>query len=160
MLTATLLAFPPRTNIPRPTKKNPKDTPDRVFNKLAWHQIYGTKGVDCKFRDCVNYNKRLLTILIPESYQRSQSFSISCQIPGHIPRLRLLYTCIDINQSLIVHSRWDAYCASSDTSIATLPLACNGRGHHPSTWRLRNFVFSTKILVGNTSGVAELCLFF
>ena len=27
------------------------------------------------------------------------------------------------------------------------------------TWRLRNFVFSTKPLVGNTCGVAEFCLF-
>ena len=45
MLTATTLALPPRTNIPRPTKKNPKDTPNRVFNKLAWHQNYGTEGV-------------------------------------------------------------------------------------------------------------------
>ena len=45
MLTATTLALPPRTNIPRLTKKNPKDTPNRVFNKLAWHQIYGTEGV-------------------------------------------------------------------------------------------------------------------
>jgi hypothetical protein len=45
MLTAMTLALPPRTNIPRPTKKYPKDTPNRVFNKLAWHQIYGTEGV-------------------------------------------------------------------------------------------------------------------
>ena len=45
MLTATTLALPSRTNIPRPTKKNPKDTPNRVFNKLAWHQNYGTEGV-------------------------------------------------------------------------------------------------------------------
>ena len=45
MLTATTLALPPRTNMLRPTKKDPKDTPNRVFNKLAWHQIYGTEGV-------------------------------------------------------------------------------------------------------------------
>jgi hypothetical protein len=45
MLTATTLALPPRTNIPRPTKKNPKDTPDRAFNKLAWYHFYGTEGV-------------------------------------------------------------------------------------------------------------------
>ena len=45
MLTATTLAFPPRTNIPRPTKKNPKDTPDRVFNKLAWGFFFRTEGV-------------------------------------------------------------------------------------------------------------------
>jgi hypothetical protein len=29
-----------------------------------------------------------------------------------------------------------------------------------SSLRLRNFVFSTKILVGNTCGVAEFCLFY
>ena len=29
----------------------------------------------------------------------------------------------------------------------------------PPTWRLRNFVFSTKILVGNRCGNAEFCLF-
>ena len=45
MLTATTLALPPRTNILRPTKKDPKDTPNCVFNKLAWHQNYGTEGV-------------------------------------------------------------------------------------------------------------------
>jgi hypothetical protein len=45
MLTAATLALPPRTNILRPTKKDPKDTPNRVFNKLAWHQIYGMEGV-------------------------------------------------------------------------------------------------------------------
>ena len=45
MSTATSLALPPRTNIPRPTKKNPKDTPNCVFNKLVWHQNYGTEGV-------------------------------------------------------------------------------------------------------------------
>ena len=39
------LALPPRTNIPRPTKKNPKDTPNRVFNKIDWDQINGTEGV-------------------------------------------------------------------------------------------------------------------
>jgi hypothetical protein len=42
------LALPPRTNIPRATKKNPKDTPNRVFNKLAWYQNYGTEGVHFK----------------------------------------------------------------------------------------------------------------
>ena len=42
MLTATTLALPPRTNIPRPTKKNPKDTPNCVFNKIDWDQINGT----------------------------------------------------------------------------------------------------------------------
>jgi hypothetical protein len=36
LLTAMTLAVPQRTNIPRPTKKDPKDTPDHVFNKLAW----------------------------------------------------------------------------------------------------------------------------
>ena len=30
------LAVPRRTNIPRPTKKDPKDTLERAFNKLAW----------------------------------------------------------------------------------------------------------------------------
>ena len=45
MLTATTLALPPRTNIPRPTKKIPKDTPNRVFNKIDWDQINGTEGV-------------------------------------------------------------------------------------------------------------------
>ena len=42
------LAVPRRTNIPRPTKKDPKDTPDRAFNKLAWGNHYGTEGVLCK----------------------------------------------------------------------------------------------------------------
>ena len=45
MLTVTTLALPPRTNISRPTKKNPKDTPNRVFNKIDWDQINGTEGV-------------------------------------------------------------------------------------------------------------------
>ena len=45
MLTVTTLALPPRTNIPRPTKKNPKDTPDRAFNKLAWHNFFGTEYI-------------------------------------------------------------------------------------------------------------------
>ena len=45
MLTAMTLALPPRTNIPRPTKKNPKDTPNRDFNKIDWDQINGTEGV-------------------------------------------------------------------------------------------------------------------
>ena len=45
MLTATTLALPPRTNIPRPTKKNPKDTLNRAFNKIDWDQINGTEGV-------------------------------------------------------------------------------------------------------------------
>jgi hypothetical protein len=40
-------AVPRRTNIPRPKKKDPKDTPDRVFNKLAWGNHYGTEGVFC-----------------------------------------------------------------------------------------------------------------
>ena len=54
MLTATTPALPPRTNIPRPTKKIPKDTPNRVFNKLAWHQNYGTEGVHQKMlSDCI-----------------------------------------------------------------------------------------------------------
>ena len=48
MLTATTLALPPGTNIPRPTKKNPKDTPNRIFNKIDWDQINGTEGV-CNF---------------------------------------------------------------------------------------------------------------
>jgi hypothetical protein len=45
LLTAMTLAVPRRTNIPRPTKKDPKDTPDRVFNKLVWVNHYGTEGV-------------------------------------------------------------------------------------------------------------------
>ena len=39
------LAVPQRTNIPRPTKKDPKDTPDRVFSKIAWGFFYWTEGV-------------------------------------------------------------------------------------------------------------------
>ena len=39
------LAVPRRTNIPRPTKKDPQDTPDRVFDKIAWGFFYGTEGV-------------------------------------------------------------------------------------------------------------------
>ena len=39
------LAGPRRTNVPRPTWKDPKDTPDRAFNKLAWGNHYGTEGV-------------------------------------------------------------------------------------------------------------------
>ena len=45
MLIAMTLALPPRTNIPRPTKKNPKDTLNRVFNRIGWDQINGTEGV-------------------------------------------------------------------------------------------------------------------
>ena len=41
------LAVPQRTNVPRPTRKDPKDTPDRAFNKLAWGNHYGTEGVFC-----------------------------------------------------------------------------------------------------------------
>ena len=40
------LALPHRTNIARPTKKDPKDTPDRVFNDLACSITFGTEGVD------------------------------------------------------------------------------------------------------------------
>ena len=39
------LAVPRRTNVPGPTRKDPKDTPDRAFNKLAWGNHYGTEGV-------------------------------------------------------------------------------------------------------------------
>ena len=39
------LAVPRRTNVPRPTRKDPKDTPDRAFNKLAWGNHYWTEGV-------------------------------------------------------------------------------------------------------------------
>ena len=39
------LAVPRRTNVPRPTRKEPKDTPDRAFNKLAWGNHHWTEGV-------------------------------------------------------------------------------------------------------------------
>ena len=39
------LALPRRTNIPRPTKKDPKGTPDHVFNDLACSITFGTEGV-------------------------------------------------------------------------------------------------------------------
>ena len=42
----TLAVLPRCTNVPRPARKDPKDTPDRAFNKLAWgNQYYGTEGV-------------------------------------------------------------------------------------------------------------------
>jgi hypothetical protein len=31
--------------LPYSTEKDPKDTSDRVFNKLAWGLFYGTEGV-------------------------------------------------------------------------------------------------------------------
>ena len=43
MLTAMMLAVPRRTNIPRPTKKDPKDTLERAFNKLAWGFFFGRR---------------------------------------------------------------------------------------------------------------------
>ena len=39
------LAESRHTNVPRPTSKDPKDTPDRAFNRLAWGNHYGTEGV-------------------------------------------------------------------------------------------------------------------
>ena len=40
MLTAMTLEVPQCTNIPRPTKKDPKDTLERAFNKLAWDFLW------------------------------------------------------------------------------------------------------------------------
>ena len=40
------LAVPWRSNIPRPTKKDPKDTLEGAFNKLAWGFFNGMEGVD------------------------------------------------------------------------------------------------------------------
>ena len=40
-----MLPLPHRTNIPRPMKKDPKDTTDRVFNDLACSITFGTEGV-------------------------------------------------------------------------------------------------------------------
>ena len=46
MLTAMTLAVPRRrTNIPRPTKKDTKDTLERAFSKLAWAGLFfGQRG--------------------------------------------------------------------------------------------------------------------
>jgi hypothetical protein len=41
------LALPLRTNIPRPTKKDPKDTPDRVFKNIDCSITFWTEGVRC-----------------------------------------------------------------------------------------------------------------
>jgi hypothetical protein len=38
--------------VPRSAEKDPKDTPNRVFNKLAWQPFYGTEGVYC---NCLGY---------------------------------------------------------------------------------------------------------
>ena len=46
------LAVPRRTNVPRRTRKDPKDTPDRAFTKLAWGNHYWTEGVHCG--TCIN----------------------------------------------------------------------------------------------------------
>ena len=84
MLTATTLALPQCTNIPRPTKKNPKDTPNRVFNKLAWHQNYGTEGV---------YTSSAVSIIGGHSVGVSQQCACTSTdahvhaIPGRIPAL-------------------------------------------------------------------------
>ena len=45
MLTAMTLALSRRTNIPRSTKKDPKDTPDRVFKNIDCSITFGTEGV-------------------------------------------------------------------------------------------------------------------
>jgi hypothetical protein len=55
--------------LPDSTEKDPKDTSDRVFNKLAWGLFYGTEGVQANsttplaksengFRIVFNYTKR------------------------------------------------------------------------------------------------------
>ena len=49
------LAVPRRTNVPRPTRKDPKDTPDRVFNKIAWGFLYGTEGVQYNVNNILQY---------------------------------------------------------------------------------------------------------
>ena len=43
MLTAMTLAVPRRASIPRPTKKDSEDTPDRVFNKISWGFFIGQR---------------------------------------------------------------------------------------------------------------------
>ena len=45
MLTAMTLVLQRCTNIPRRTKKNPKDTPDRAFINLVCSITFGTDGV-------------------------------------------------------------------------------------------------------------------
>ena len=47
------LAVPPRTNIPRPTKKDPKDTLERAYNKLAWG--FFSDGGSTVFHSGVNF---------------------------------------------------------------------------------------------------------
>ena len=79
MLTATTLALPPRTNIPRPTKKNPKDTPNRVFNKLVWHQNYGTEGVP---GTCIQYMYPVYIAV----------YILLCTVPGTSNQCRLQYS--------------------------------------------------------------------
>ena len=44
MLTAMMLALPCGTNIPR-SKKDPKDTPDRVLKNIESSITFGTEGV-------------------------------------------------------------------------------------------------------------------
>ena len=39
------LAVPRRTNVPRPTRKDAKDTPDRVFKNIDCSITFGTEGV-------------------------------------------------------------------------------------------------------------------
>jgi hypothetical protein len=39
------LTLPLRTNIPRPTKKDPNDTPDRVFKNIECSITFWTEGV-------------------------------------------------------------------------------------------------------------------
>ena len=48
--------------LPGCTDKDPKDTPNRVFNKLAWHQNYdGTEGVQVNLS--VSFMCKVYTIL-------------------------------------------------------------------------------------------------
>jgi hypothetical protein len=76
------LAVPLRTNIPRPTKKDSKDTPDRVFNKLAWGFFYRTEGVQQLKIECRNgYRIDKSTKIWSKTTQLSAPLS---EIPFHV----------------------------------------------------------------------------
>ena len=82
MLTAMTLALPRRTNIPRPTKKDPKDTPDRVFNDLARSITFRTEGV-LRNSFCLNDSSGVIHFCLKSFEWFIQDHSVAWMIPGH-----------------------------------------------------------------------------
>ena len=54
--------------VPGCTDKDPKDTPNRVFNKLAWQPFYGTEGVPgSMIKLCIWMNSRAFSSGFPRT---------------------------------------------------------------------------------------------